>query len=98
MAETPTVTPLADWQADMARRGKLECRFVCPKCGNAASPADFQRAGADPQRAVQECIGRVDRDLGGCDWAAFGLFDICTVHLEVDGKPVPVFAFAEEPA
>ena len=85
---------LADWQAEMERRGKLECKFVCPRCGNEASPADFKRAGTDPQRAPQECIGRVDPALGGCDCAAFGLIDICPVHIETGGKSVPVFAFA----
>lgn len=99
---------LADWQAEMAKRGKLDCKFVCPACGHEASPTDFRAAGADPQRAPVECVGRVapkvmgdgefvPGPLGGCDWAAFGLFDICTVHVDAgDGtKPVAVFAFAE---
>lgn len=99
--------PLAEWQDEMEKRGKLDCKFVCPACGNEASPADFIAAGADPQRAPQECIGRVNPKVmaggkfepgpnGGCDWAAFGLFDLCTTHIEVDGKPVPVFAFADQ--
>ena len=102
-----TTIALADWQAEMGRRGKLDCRFVCPACGHTASPNDWRVAGADPQRAPQECIGRlrlvtetgmlVSAPPGGCDWAAFGFLDICTVHLQLPGKekPVPVFAFAE---
>lgn len=95
--DTPTtsVVTLADWQTEMAKRGKLDCKFVCPSCGNEASPADFKAVGADLQRAPHECIGRVDKELGGCDWASFGLLDICTVHIAVDGREVPVFAFAE---
>lgn len=104
-----TTMTLAEWQAEMERRGKLDCRFVCPSCGATASPNDWKAAGADLQRAPQECIGRAapakmvagefePGPLGGCDWAAFGLLDICTVHLQLPGqeKPVPVFAFADE--
>lgn len=100
---------LGDWQAEMEKRGKLDCRFVCPACGATASPNDFMALGADYQRASTECIGRVaPRKMaggefdpgpsGGCDWAAWGLFDICPVHLDVPGKdePVAVFAFAED--
>jgi hypothetical protein len=95
--------PLAAWQDEMDRRGRMDCKFVCPACGNEASPNDFKALGADPQRAPQECIGRVlPRDEWGdpepCDWAAFGLLDICTVHVDLGDKTVPVFAFAEPPA
>jgi hypothetical protein len=95
------ITPLAEWQAEMERRGKLDCKFVCPACGNEASPNDFKAVGADLQRAPVECIGRLNLDGGeglnlpDCTWAAFGLLDICTVHVEsAHGKPTPVFAFA----
>jgi hypothetical protein len=87
--------PLADFQAEMERRGKLDCKFVCPQCGNHASPNDFKRADSDPDKAPQMCIGRV-KENEGCDWAAFGLLDICTVHILMeDGRRVPVFEFAE---
>ena len=92
-----TAVPLAEWQAEMGRRGKADCKFRCPQCGNEASPADFKAAGADPQRAPQECIGRVDPKLGGCDWAAFGLFDTCPQHVDLGDRTIPVFAFASEP-
>ncbi|MBE7053379.1 MAG: hypothetical protein E7391_03790 [Ruminococcaceae bacterium] len=66
-------------------------KFVCPKCGNVASGKEFKEAGAEPNAMYCECIGRYTNDKG-CNWAAYGLFDICSVH--VDGQPV--FEFAEE--
>ena len=66
-------------------------QLVCPKCGNIASGEDFKNAGADVNDMYNCCIGRFTKDKG-CDWAAFGLFDICSVH--VDG--IPVFDFANK--
>ena len=68
-------------------------RFKCPKCGNIASGQEFKKVGKTPNNMYCECIGRYVKDKG-CDWAAYGLLDICTVH--VDGEPV--FEFAEEAA
>ena len=65
-------------------------KFKCPRCGNIASGQEFKDAGADTNSIYCECIGRYVKGKG-CDWAAYGLFDICTVH--VDG--LPVFEFAE---
>ena len=65
-------------------------RFKCPKCGNVASGLDFKNAGAELNDIYCNCIGRYDHSKG-CNWAAYGLFDICKVH--VDGNPV--FEFAE---
>jgi hypothetical protein len=94
--ETQIAMPLKDWQAEMEKRGKLDCKFRCPQCGNEASPADWKAAGGDLQRAPQECIGRLDVKLGGCNWAAFGLIDICSTHIDTGGgKATPVFAFAD---
>ena len=64
-------------------------KFVCPKCGNIFSAKEFVDAGATVNDAYSCCIGRYVKDKG-CNWSAFGLFDICTVH--VDG--IPVFDFA----
>ena len=64
-------------------------RFKCPKCGNVARGSEFRDVGARPDDMAKCCIGRFVRDRG-CDWAAFGLFDICKVH--VDGQPVFEFA------
>jgi hypothetical protein len=98
--------PLAEWQAEMERRGKLDCKFVCPRCGNVATPSDFEALGVSPERAAQECIGRVrpakmaggEFDAGpdgGCDWAAYGLFRGPNFVVLPDGSESPVFAFAE---
>lgn len=76
------------------RDNMLRWRFKCPRCGNVATVQEFKDAGAkEPDHAVKNCIGRFRRDKG-CDWAAYGLFDICTVH--VDGMPVFEFAPYEE--
>lgn len=67
-------------------------RFKCPRCGNVATGQEFKDAGKDVNAMYCECIGRHVKDKG-CDWAAYGLFDICKVH--VDG--IPVFEFAPMP-
>lgn len=71
----------------------IDWRFKCPHCGNIATGAEFLAAGAEPDDMAKCCIGRFVTGRG-CDWAAFGLFDICTVH--VDG--IPVFEFAPNSA
>lgn len=68
-------------------------RFRCPKCGNIAEGREFKALGLNPNKMYCECIGRHVKDKG-CDWAAYGLFDICKVH--VDGKPVFEFAPKED--
>jgi hypothetical protein len=92
---------LAEWRAEGVRRGGgdlLDARFRCPLCQHVASPRDFQAAGADPNRAAMECIGRVIGARGGmrverrpgqampqpCDWAAFGLFGTLNKGVEVE--------------
>lgn len=85
---------LEEWMAEGQRRfGKNyeDWKFKCPRCGNIAAGIEFRNAGADINAIYCECIGRHLKKKG-CDWAAYGLFDICSVH--VDGKPV--FEFAEE--
>lgn len=105
------VIPVAEWLEGVERRGKLDCKFVCPVCGNAASPNDWKQLvpDAEPDRAYRECIGRalprgrarrafpaeVQPDAEGpCDYAAFGLIDLCTTHVQASGDPVAVFEFA----
>lgn len=78
--------------------------MVCPMCGNVATPKDFESAGADPQRAAQECIGRTMKPMPEpkegktpCNWAAYGLFKTCGKGMLVvmpDGTKVEVFEFA----
>ena len=104
-----SVVTLAEFQTEMERRGKLDCKFVCPHCGNTASPNDWKAAGGDPQHATDRCIGRLDPDVmaagefkpgphGGCDWAAFGLFSGPVFVVTPDGKRIPAFEFAELPS
>jgi hypothetical protein len=72
----------------------MRWRFKCPACGNIATVAEFKDAGAlCADEATVKCIGRYTR-AKGCDWAAYGLLDICSVR--VDGRPVFEFAPYEE--
>lgn len=83
------------------------CPFVCPNCGNVATPQDFIAAGGKGASAPQSCIGRVTGGESGmrksadgaqrpCDWAAFGLFGTLGRGVFVkmpDGELVDTFAF-----
>ena len=83
-----------EWREEGKRRfgpDPEDWKFVCPKCGRVNTGEEFKAAGAKPDSMYCECIGRWDKSKG-CDWAAYGLFDICTA--EVEGQPV--FEFAEE--
>jgi len=96
----------------IARFGKDPRRwaFVCPSCGDVATPQDFVDAGADPNGAGSICIGRVTGALvragatntRGCDWSANGLFRgpwLVTLPAE-EGKPereVGAFRLADAP-
>jgi hypothetical protein len=87
---------LREWRTEGERlfgRFIEDWKFKCPKCGNIASGQEFKDAGADSNSIYCECIGRYVKGKG-CDWAAYGLFDICTVH--VDGHPVFEFAEVEQ--
>lgn len=95
MAERKHVYKTAEeWREEGSRRFGLApegWKFVCPACGRVNTGQEFKDAGAEPKDMYQCCIGRFDKTKG-CDWAAFGLFDIC--NTEVEG--IPVFDFAEE--
>jgi hypothetical protein len=110
MIEVPTYT-LDEWRAEATKRGNgelLDCRMLCPLCGNVATPRQFKDAGASPNRAAQECIGRVVGAKGNlhskrpvpqpCDWAGFGLFGTLNSGVFVtmpDGKQINAFSFAD---
>lgn len=67
-------------------------KFRCPRCKNIASGGDFKILGVkNPNTIYRECIGRHRLDRG-CDYASYGLIDICTAH--VDGEAV--FEFADK--
>lgn len=88
---------LDEWRAEGRRRFGSDAsnwKFVCPSCGRVNTGAEFKAAGASPEDMYQECIGRWEKTIG-CNWAAYGFFDICTLHVDIDGSLVPVFEFAE---
>ena len=83
----------------------FQWRFVCPGCGNIQSVNDFKQykeKGASPNSASNECIGRYSDgnswlNTGGkkqpCDYAGYGLLNICPVKV-IDGeKKIYSFAF-----
>ena len=83
---------VAEWKAkgeELFGKDVENWKFKCPACGNVASGQEYKDAGAEPDSIYCECIGRHVKGKG-CNWAAYGLFDICTVH--VDGQPVFDFA------
>lgn len=94
MSEESKCYTLEEWKAEGEKLFGKDLRnwkFKCPSCGNIAAGKEFCDIGEDPNAMYCECIGRHVKGKG-CDWAAYGLFDICKVH--VDGKPV--FEFAKE--
>ena len=110
MTATQATYTLDAWRAEARRRGGgdlLDCPFICPLCGNVATPRQFKDAGAEGGRAARECLGRATGAPGGlrsgtprsqpCDWAAFGLFGTLGKGVTVvypDGREVEAFAFA----
>lgn len=109
---TPTMH-VDEWRARAKAIGAgdwLDAPFVCPACGNVATPRSFRAMGTEPARALTECIGRVSgagSARGGrkkkrskpCDWAAGGLLGTLNggvVVVTEDGKHINVFAFADD--
>ena len=88
----------------------LKWEFVCPGCGHVQKVEDFRQykdKGAKPDNAYCECIGRYsggkswmnDKQSkpGPCDYAGYGLLNICPVLVvKDDGKEVSSFAFNEK--
>jgi hypothetical protein len=83
---------------------KCGFRFVCPLCGNVATPDDFTALGANADRAAQQCLGRLQMPMAKwqegkllCDWAAYGLFKTMGKGMIVvmpNGGKIETFAFA----
>ena len=92
-------------------------RFTCPRCGHVQSPEDFRPfkdAGATPNSAVHECLGRyLSKEVHGgfsrdhanpkikspCDYAAYGLFRLAPYAVRFEnGTEVQAFGFAEQEA
>lgn len=92
-----TERPLIDLAAYHALARAAGWRFVCPRCGNVATPDDFRAIGANPLSAAEECIGRSDASDVECDWAAYGLLGTTGLGLRVrfpDGTIAESFAIA----
>lgn len=101
-----------EWHAkgkDLFGDDLFKWRFVCPGCGHVQSIEDFRRhkdAGATPESARCECIGRYTagkswandnpRKTGGpCDYAGYGLLNICPIKVIGGDKTTYSFAFDE---
>lgn len=72
-------------------------KFQCVRCNQVQSFQEFIDAGIpEPENKFYfSCIGRWVKDRG-CDWTLGGLFRLhSTEVISEDGKPVPVFEFAE---
>lgn len=82
----------------MTKEVWLKQGFRCPQCGNVATVQEFLNAGTTAADGpAQNCIGRLVKGKG-CDWAAYGLIDICKVHVQVEpGKWRPYFEFVPWP-
>ena len=91
MAEYKTINEWRDAAVSLFGNNPSKWKFKCPACGNIAAISEFDEFDAEPDAATQECIGRYRKDKG-CNWAAYGLFDNCTTHVE----GIPVFDFAPE--
>ena len=95
-----------EWEKEAIRRfGKnpMEWEFVCPSCGYVTKIQEWVDAGAKPGHAAFSCVGRFlgskkeifDKTGGPCNYAGGGLIGLNPVEVEIDGKTIRVFAFAE---
>jgi hypothetical protein len=71
-------------------------KFVCPVCKGVQSYKDFEGLVDDPEDYMFfSCIGRFKENVG-CDWTLGGFLQIHkTEVIDEEGKPHPVFEFAE---
>jgi hypothetical protein len=70
--------------------------FVCPSCGNIATPAEFKQyrsMGAGPFSATQECIGLYTG--ASCTWTSYGPIEGPS-FVHDDDRCLPIFNFYEE--
>jgi hypothetical protein len=105
-----TAIPVADWRAEVTRRGGGDwkaCRFKCLSCGLIFTPAEYEAVGGNPRFAMQECLGRapqikakqhVDGNTKPCNWATYGMFQLgglTEIQIE-NGSTTSVWPFADE--
>lgn len=91
---------------DLFGEDMKQWQFVCPGCGHVQLVEDFRQykeQGATPDSARNECIGRYSKGRSWafekkgqpCDYAGYGLLNICPVKV-VDGEKVMwCFGFRE---
>lgn len=85
----------------------LQWKFRCPGCGHVQMPEEFRQykdKGATPDSARCECIGRysggkswtdaAQSTPGPCDYAGYGLLNICPVGVVDGDKTIYAFDFA----
>lgn len=77
-------------------------RFVCPSCGNIATPKDWKDAGAPEGAVAYSCVGRWlpgttatlgETGKGFCNYAGGGLFGLNPVKVTDGDKEHQVFEF-----
>lgn len=102
-----TTMTQTEWEAEGERRfgpDQMQWRFVCPACGHAATPADWQAAGMTINQVGFSCVGRAlakargafEAGPGPCNYAGGGLIGLNPVRiLSPDGIEHRLFAFAE---
>ena len=86
---------------------RMQWRFVCPGCGHIQTAEDFRiykDKGATPNSVTCECIGRYaggkswanesSKKPGPCDYAGYGLLNICPVAVVDGGKTIYSFNFS----
>ncbi|WP_028590337.1 VVA0879 family protein [Paenibacillus massiliensis] len=91
--------PLTEWKTEaIARFGSDPSKwaFICPKCGNVQTAADFGDIEDGANKVYQACVGRHVENKG-CDWAAYGFLGTLGKGRIVlaDDREVEVFDFAE---
>ncbi len=99
-----------EWMAEAERRFGVDpfrWKFVCPSCGNVATPEDFRPfkdSGATTESVTENCLGRFTGAKGAfepakfrpCNYAGFGLFRLSPVRIILEGgRERHCFAFAE---
>lgn len=90
----------SDWKAKLIERfgeNPENWKFKCPVCGHVQSMKDFKDIGKDINLAYYNCIGRYDKEKGGCDYTSGGLF--CLNKNTIVGPnavPIRVFEMADK--
>ncbi len=101
LLEGENIFLLDDWLNEAVKlfgKDKMKWGFVCPSCKHDQTVADFEAVGTDPANAYLHCIGRHNKkEDEGCNWAAYGLFNICDITvIDTNFLAHSVFSFSEK--